>query len=125
MLGEFQKFASNGVLFNEEFLIIPLITKRKAIQMSDNSDELIISGVHLELTEALKSAVTEKMDKLFRHEGHIIRIRVELEYNAHNSKQNEYIATRYHAGWRAGGNRRYNSRLLIASGLIPRSLLRF
>ena len=31
----------------------------------------------------------------------------------------------YHAGWRAGGNRRYNSRLLIASGLIPRSLLRF
>ena len=60
--------------------------------MSDYSDELIISGVHLELTEALKSVVTEKMDKLFRHEGHIIRIRVELEYNAHNSKQNEYIA---------------------------------
>ena len=35
------------------------------------------------------------------------------------------LRTRYHAGWRAGGNRRYNSRLLIASGLIPRSLLRF
>lgn len=56
------------------------------------SDALIISGVHLDLTPALKSAVQEKVEKLFNHESHIIRIRVELEYNANNSKQNEFTA---------------------------------
>ncbi len=60
--------------------------------MTQSSDALIISGVHLDLTEALKNAVREKVDKLFAHESHIIRIRVELEYNANNSKQNEFTA---------------------------------
>jgi len=60
--------------------------------MSETNEDLIISGVHLELTDALKATVTEKIEKLFRHEHDIIRIRVELEYNAHNSKQKEYIA---------------------------------
>lgn len=44
-----------------------------------NNHELIISGRHLELTDSLKYFVTEKMEKLFRHEERIIRIRVELE----------------------------------------------
>lgn len=60
--------------------------------MSNSSDALIISGVHLDLTDALKNIVTEKMNKLFAHEGDIIRIRVELEHKANNSKHNEYIA---------------------------------
>ncbi len=55
-------------------------------------DALIISGVHLDLTEALKNIVAEKVEKLFRHEQRIIRIRVELEFNANISKENEYIA---------------------------------
>ena len=58
-----------------------------------NEHDLIVSGVHLELTDALKAKVEEKMEKLFAHEGQIIRIRVELEYNAHqHTKQNEFIA---------------------------------
>lgn len=40
--------------------------------------DVIISGSHMDLTEALKATVIEKVDKLFRHEGTIIRIRVEL-----------------------------------------------
>jgi putative sigma-54 modulation protein len=44
-----------------------------------NNNELIISGRHLDLTDSLKYFVTEKMEKLFRHEERIIRIRVELE----------------------------------------------
>ncbi len=60
--------------------------------MKNNNHELIISGVHLDLTEALKEIVNEKIEKLFRHEDHIIRIRVELEFNSNVSKQNEYIA---------------------------------
>ena len=60
--------------------------------MSINSDALIISGVHLDLTDALKNTVVEKVEKLFRHENAIIRIRVELEFNPNNSKENEYTA---------------------------------
>jgi putative sigma-54 modulation protein len=60
--------------------------------MTDSKHDLIISGVHLELTDALKEKVKEKMEKLFVHESHIIRIRVELEYNANTTRQKEFIA---------------------------------
>ena len=46
-----------------------------------NNHEVIVSGIHLELTPSLKIFVREKVDRLFRHEEHIIRIRVELEYD--------------------------------------------
>ena len=45
--------------------------------MNIDRDALIISGVHLDLTKALKNIVAEKVEKLFRHEQKIIRIRVE------------------------------------------------
>lgn len=44
-----------------------------------NNHELIVSGIHLELTPSLKTYVREKSERLFRHEEHIIRMRVELE----------------------------------------------
>jgi putative sigma-54 modulation protein len=44
-----------------------------------NHPELIVSGIHLELTPSLKIFVQEKADRLFRHEERILRIRVELE----------------------------------------------
>ncbi len=43
------------------------------------SNELIVSGIHLELTPSLKTFVQEKVDRLFRHEVRIVRMRVELE----------------------------------------------
>ena len=46
-----------------------------------NNHELIISGIHLELTPSLKTYVQEKTERLFRHEERIVRIRVELEYD--------------------------------------------
>ncbi len=45
----------------------------------NHSHELIVSGIHLELTPSLKTFVQEKAERLFRHEERIIRIRVELE----------------------------------------------
>lgn len=45
----------------------------------NTSNELIVSGIHLELTPSLKTFVQEKVDRLFRHEVRIIRMRVELE----------------------------------------------
>lgn len=41
--------------------------------------DLIVSGIHLELTPSLKTFVGEKVDRLFRHEERIVRLRVELE----------------------------------------------
>jgi len=46
---------------------------------SQNNNELIVSGIHLELTPSLKTFVREKAQRLFRHEERIVRIRVELE----------------------------------------------
>ncbi|HVU24695.1 MAG TPA: ribosome-associated translation inhibitor RaiA [Opitutus sp.] len=44
-----------------------------------NQHELIVSGIHLELTPSLKTFVREKSERLFRHEERIVRVRVELE----------------------------------------------
>lgn len=51
--------------------------------MSNNNPprELIVSGIHLELTPSLKTFVQEKTERLFRHEERIVRLRVELAYD--------------------------------------------
>src|SRR5581483_283221 len=46
---------------------------------SQNHREIIVSGIHLELTPSLKMFVHEKAERLFRHEERIVRVRVELE----------------------------------------------
>ena len=46
---------------------------------SQNNNDIIVSGIHLELTPSLKTYVREKAERLFRHEERIIRMRVELE----------------------------------------------
>lgn len=57
-----------------------------------NNRELIVSGIHLELTPSLKTFVREKTERLFRHQERIVRIRVELECDP---KQD--VATRFSA----------------------------
>lgn len=59
---------------------------------SQNNHELIVSGIHLELTPSLKTFVKEKTERLFRHEERILRIRVELECDA-----KETVGTRFKA----------------------------
>jgi putative sigma-54 modulation protein len=63
--------------------------------MKNATNDVILSGNHIDLTPNLRTLVNEKLEKLFLHENHIIRIRVDLEYNANSSKQNEYIAKGY------------------------------
>ena len=55
-------------------------------------NEIIVSGVHLELTEALKDIVHAKAEKLFRHDENIIRLRVELEHVTSKDPQSEFVA---------------------------------
>ena len=57
-----------------------------------NNHELIVSGIHLDLTPSLKTYVQEKAERLFRHEDRIVRIRVELELD---SKEN--VSSRFKA----------------------------
>lgn len=39
---------------------------------------LILKGVHLWLTTAMKHAITQKAERLFRHEPRILRIRIDV-----------------------------------------------
>ncbi len=56
------------------------------------SHDLIISGIHLELTDALKNAVHQKMERLFKHETRIIRLRIELERASSKNHLGEFVA---------------------------------
>lgn len=56
------------------------------------SHEVIVSGIHLELTPAIKSFVKEKMERLFRHEERIVRVRVELECDAKQIPSQRFTA---------------------------------
>jgi putative sigma-54 modulation protein len=59
---------------------------------SQNHHEVIVSGIHLELTPSLKTFVREKAERLFRHEERIVRLRVELECDP-----KETVGTRFKA----------------------------
>ncbi len=57
-----------------------------------NKKEIIISGHNLELTEALKADVNNKIGKLYTLDERIIRMRIELEYDGNKHKDNEFVA---------------------------------
>ncbi|QYM80357.1 ribosome-associated translation inhibitor RaiA [Horticoccus luteus] len=48
---------------------------------SQNHHEIIVAGIHLDLTPSLKTFVQEKAARLYRHEDRIVRLRFELEYD--------------------------------------------
>ena len=54
--------------------------------------EVIVSGIHMDLSPSLKTFVQEKTDRLFRHQERIIRIRVELECDPKQSVANRFTA---------------------------------
>lgn len=61
--------------------------------MKDISNDMIISGHNLDLTDSLKFMIREKMQKLFEHETRIQRLRIEVEYNPNTTtKQDEFCA---------------------------------
>jgi putative sigma-54 modulation protein len=55
--------------------------------------DVIISGLNMDLTDAIRNVVQSKIEKLFEHEDHIVRMRVELEFDAHKrTHEKEFIA---------------------------------
>lgn len=59
---------------------------------TNHPHDVIVSGIHLELTPALKAYVREKLERLFRHQERIVRIRVELECDRQHDREHMFIA---------------------------------
>ena len=45
------------------------------------NEKVILSGIHLDLTTALKTQMREKVAKLLRHEPRIVRVRLDLDHD--------------------------------------------
>jgi len=54
--------------------------------------KVIVSGIHLELTDALRQAALEKASRLLRHNSHIVRIRIDLEFDKTKGAGDQFIA---------------------------------
>jgi putative sigma-54 modulation protein len=83
----FERIAWHGNTGNDDFSRFgnapdQTTQNNRSIMNRQNNQELIVSGIHLELTPSLKYFVREKADRLFRHEERIVRLRVELLYDA-------------------------------------------
>jgi putative sigma-54 modulation protein len=59
---------------------------------NNQSHEVIVSGIHLELTPSLKTYVQGKVERLFRHEERIVRLRVELECDSKQAVGQRFTA---------------------------------
>jgi len=58
----------------------------------DPASKLIVRGVHLDLTEALRQAVANKAERLLRHNDYIIRVRIDLELDKTKDINHRFIA---------------------------------
>ena len=56
------------------------------------ADRLILRGVHVTLTDALRSSIQTKVERLFRHEGKILRIRIDVEHDKTKGIGHQFIA---------------------------------
>jgi putative sigma-54 modulation protein len=61
------------------------------IENIDN--RILMQGVHLELTDALKNAIYEKFSTLLRHEEHIVRINVRIHQDQTMGHEHNYTVT--------------------------------
>jgi putative sigma-54 modulation protein len=54
--------------------------------------KVILRGIHLDLTDAMKAIINEKAARLLRHEPRIDRIRIEVELDKTKTSQAHFIA---------------------------------
>ena len=53
---------------------------------------VVVTGVHMDLTDALKDTVRAKVERLLRHNPRIVRVHVELVYNHTRDHSREFAA---------------------------------
>lgn len=56
-----------------------------------NDSKLILRGIHLGLTDAMKTALETKAERLFRHAPDIVRIRIDVELD-HRGRSRVFTA---------------------------------
>jgi putative sigma-54 modulation protein len=56
------------------------------------NEKIIVSGIHLSLTPALTQIIHEKAERLLRHNPHIVRIRIDLEFSNTKSPDQRFTA---------------------------------
>lgn len=61
----------------------PHLPMNSHLQHKTKSTKLIIRGIHLWLTEAMKAALRTKAERLFRHEPRILRLRIDVDRDLH------------------------------------------
>ncbi|MCC6415518.1 MAG: ribosome-associated translation inhibitor RaiA [Opitutaceae bacterium] len=54
--------------------------------------KIIVSGIHVTLTEALKEAALSKASRLLRHNDRIVRIRIDIEHDTTRASTDEFVA---------------------------------
>ena len=54
--------------------------------------KILVSGIHLELTEALKNIAQHKAARLLRHNDYIVRIRIDLEHDKTRGTPDLFVA---------------------------------
>ena len=61
-------------------------------QTSPFADRLSLRGVHVTLTDALRDNIRSKVERIFRHEGKIVRIRIDIELDKTRGVSQHFIA---------------------------------
>ena len=56
------------------------------------NDKITVRGIHLSLTPALTQIIHEKAERLLRHNSHIIRIRIDLEFSDTKAPEQRFTA---------------------------------
>lgn len=57
-----------------------------------NKAQILVSGVHMDLTDALKETVCAKVERLLRHNSRIVRVHVELIHSRSRDRSREFGA---------------------------------
>jgi putative sigma-54 modulation protein len=72
--------------------VVSVNPKENNMNHTHKSHDIIVTGIHLDLTPSLKTYVQDKVERLFRHEDHIVRIRVELECDRQHDHAHKFVA---------------------------------
>lgn len=67
-----------------------LVSNPSARLHAEFSEKILVSGVHLEITPALRAAAVKKAARLLRHQIKLVRVRISLELV--NSDRSSFVA---------------------------------
>jgi putative sigma-54 modulation protein len=59
---------------------------------AESADKILVRGIHLEITPALRAAALEKGARLLRHQARLVRVRLDLEFDQTKGDHGQFIA---------------------------------